>query len=121
MLCLRLSLPCRHDLSQASRKARVRRCPLGFDPSGRPHLLGTSRHSFLRIRNLLDRYLMDPSAAIGGSLVLLFRPPLMDILPMYVLFSLLTPSAFGAARRWGWKTVLFLSFLLWVGAQTDVR
>jgi hypothetical protein len=76
---------------------------------------------FPGIRNLLDRYLMDPSAAIGGSLVLLFRPPLMDILPMYVLFSLLTPAAFGAARRWGWKTVLFLSFLLWVGAQTDVR
>src|ERR1700733_13563343 len=49
MLCLRLSLPCRHDLSQASRKTRVGRCPLGFDPSGRPHLLGTSRHSFLCI------------------------------------------------------------------------
>ena len=51
------------------------------------------------IRNMLDRYLMDPWAAIGGSLVLLFRPPLMDILPMYVLFSFLTPAAFGAAQR----------------------
>ena len=49
------------------------------------------------IRNLLDHYLMNPWAAIGGSLVLLFRPPLMDILPMYVLFSFLTPAAFGAA------------------------
>ena len=73
------------------------------------------------IRNLLDSYLMNPWAAIGGSLALLFRPPLMDILPMYVLFSFLTPAAFGAAQRWGWKTVLFVSFSVWVIAQTDVR
>ncbi|MEY2616967.1 MAG: hypothetical protein QOH78_2740, partial [Verrucomicrobiota bacterium] len=76
---------------------------------------------FPGIINMLDRYLMDPWAAIGGSLALLFRPPLMDILPMYVLFSFLTPAAFGAARRWGWKTVLLVSFLVWVIAQTDVR
>jgi hypothetical protein len=73
------------------------------------------------IRNMLDRYLMDPWAAIAGSLVLLFRPPLMDILPMYVLFSFLTPAAFGAAQRWGWKTVLFVSFSAWIIAQTQVR
>jgi hypothetical protein len=73
------------------------------------------------IKDLLDRYLMDPWAAIAGSLALLFRPPLMDILPMYVLFSFLTPAAFGAAQRWGWKTVLFVSFSAWVIAQTQVR
>jgi hypothetical protein len=44
----------------------------------------------------------------------------MDILPMYVLFSFLTPAAFGAARRWGWKTVLFVSFSAWIIAQTQV-
>jgi hypothetical protein len=73
------------------------------------------------IKNMLDRYLMDPWAAIAGSLALLFRPPLMDILPMYVLFSFLTPAAFGAAQRWGWKTVLFVSFSAWIIAQTRVR
>ena len=73
------------------------------------------------IRNLLDRYLMDPWAAIGGSLALLFRPPLMDILPMYVLFSFLTPAAFGAAQRWGWKRVLFVSFSGWIIAQSHIR
>src|ERR1700736_4261583 len=51
------------------------------------------------IRNLLDHYLMNPWAAIGGSLALLFRPPLMVILPMYILFSFLTPAVFWAARR----------------------
>jgi hypothetical protein len=71
--------------------------------------------------NLLDRYLANPWAAVGGSLALVFRPPLMDILPMYVLFSLLTPAAFWAARRWGWKTVLLLSFSVWVIAQMHVR
>jgi hypothetical protein len=73
------------------------------------------------IKNMLDRYLMDPWAAIAGSLALVFRPPLMDILPMYVLFSFLTPAAFGAAQRWGWKTVLFVSFSVWIIAQTQVR
>jgi hypothetical protein len=73
------------------------------------------------ITNLLDHYLMNPWAAIGGSLALLFRPPLMDILPMYILFSFLTPAAFGAARRWGWKMVLLVSFSVWFIAQTHVR
>jgi hypothetical protein len=73
------------------------------------------------IKDMLDRYLMDPWAAIAGSLALLFRPPLMDILPMYVLFSFLTPVAFGAAQRWGWKTILFVSFSAWIIAQTQVR
>jgi hypothetical protein len=73
------------------------------------------------IRNMLDHYLMDPWAAIAGSLTLLFRPPLMDILPMYVLFSFLTPAAFAAAQRWGWKTVLLVSFSGWAIAQTQVR
>jgi hypothetical protein len=73
------------------------------------------------ITNLLDHYLMHPGAAILGSLALLFRPPLMDILPMYILFSLLTPVAFWAARRWGWKPVLLLSFSTWLVAQTHLR
>jgi hypothetical protein len=38
---------------------------------------------FPGIANLLDRYLINPLAAISGALALLFRPPLMDILPMY--------------------------------------
>src|ERR1700675_4494036 len=76
---------------------------------------------FPGIRNMLDRYLMHPWAAIGVSLALLYRPPLMDILSMYVLFSFLTPAAFGAAQRFGWKTVLFASFSVWVIAQTGVR
>jgi hypothetical protein len=40
---------------------------------------------------------------------------------MYVLFSFLTPAAFEAAQRWGWKTVLFVSFSAWIIAQRHVR
>src|SRR6202051_3592191 len=49
MLCVCLSISCRFALSQTRRKARVRRCSLLFDPPGRTHLPGTSRHSFLLI------------------------------------------------------------------------
>src|ERR1700757_4776730 len=76
---------------------------------------------FPGIRNLLDQYLMNPWAAIGGSLALLFRPPLMDILPIYILFSFLTPAVFRAAKRWGWKPVLLVSLSAWFIAQTHVR
>ena len=76
---------------------------------------------FPGIRNLLDHYLLNPWAAIGGSLALLFRPPLMDILPMYILFSFLTPAAFWAAQRWGWKAVLLVSASIWFIAQTHAR
>src|SRR6202790_3883854 len=73
------------------------------------------------ITNLLDHYLMHPWAAIIGALALVFRPPLMDILPMYVLFSLLTPAVFSAALRWGWRPVLLTSLSTWLIAQTHVR
>ena len=42
------------------------------------------------IKNLLDHYLINPWAAIGGSVALLFRPPLMDILPTLTAAILLT-------------------------------
>jgi hypothetical protein len=41
----------------------------------------------------------------------------MDILPMYIVFMLLTPIARKIARSFGWETVLFVSFIVWAGAQ----
>jgi hypothetical protein len=76
---------------------------------------------FPGVSNLLDQYLKNPLAALVGSAVLLFRPPLMDILPMYVWFSFLTPLAFLAARRWGWKAVIYTSLVVWLISQTRVR
>jgi hypothetical protein len=76
---------------------------------------------FPGVSNLLDQYLKNPLAALVGSAVLLFRPPMMDILPMYVGFSFLTPLAFLAARRWGWKAVIYTSLVVWLISQMRVR
>jgi len=76
---------------------------------------------FSGVGNLLDQYLRNPAAALVGSALLLFRPPLMDILPMYIWFSLLTPLAFLAAKRWGWKAVIYTSLAVWLISQTRVR
>jgi hypothetical protein len=75
---------------------------------------------FPGVTNLLDHYLRNPGAAIAGSVLLVFRPPLMDILPLYISFSLLTPLAFLAAQRWGWKAVIFTSVAVWLISQLRV-
>jgi hypothetical protein len=73
------------------------------------------------MQNLLDQYFKNPGAAMLAAAALVFQPPLMDILPMYVLFSLFTPCVFWAANKWGWKKVLFGSVGLWVVSQFRVR
>jgi hypothetical protein len=77
--------------------------------------------AFPGLTNLLDHFLRNPLAATIGALLLLFRPPLMDILPMYILFSFLTPAVFWAAQRWGWKLILSVSLSTWLIAQTHFR
>ena len=73
------------------------------------------------IQHLLDQYFKNPGAAILAAAALVFQPPLMDILPMYVLFSLLTPCVFWAANRWGWRKVLYASVVCWIVSQFRVR
>jgi hypothetical protein len=73
------------------------------------------------IQHLLDQYFKNPGAAMLAATALFFQPPLMDILPMYVVFSLLTPFAFWAAKRWGWKKVLVVSTTCWAVSQFHVR
>src|SRR6202011_5705962 len=73
------------------------------------------------IQHLLDQYFKNPGAAILAAAALVFQPPLMDILPMYVLFSFLTPCVFWAASRWGWKRVLLDSVGFWIISQFRVR
>ena len=76
---------------------------------------------FPGIQHLLDQYFKNPGAAILAAAALVFQPPLMDILPMYVLFSLLTPCVFWAANRWGWRKVLYASVVCWIVSQFRVR
>ncbi len=73
------------------------------------------------ISNLLDFYLAHPFVAIIGSVLLLYCPPLLDILPMYVIFLFFTPVLLSAAVRCGWKKILFLSACVWLLAQFGLR
>jgi hypothetical protein len=71
--------------------------------------------------NLLNFYLAHPVVAILGSILLIYCPPLLDILPMYVLFLFFTPMLLTAAIRYGWTRILVASGLVWVGAQFGLR
>jgi hypothetical protein len=71
--------------------------------------------------NLLDFYLAHPFVAIVGSVLLIYCPPLLDILPMYVTFLFFTPMLLSASVRFGWKRILAASGLVWLLAQFGLR
>ena len=73
------------------------------------------------ITNLLDFYLAHPFEAIVGSVLLLYCPPLLDILPMYVTFLFFTPMVLSASVRFGWRKVLAASGTVWLLAQFGLR
>ena len=73
------------------------------------------------ISNLLNFYLAHPLVAIVGSVLLLYCPPLLDILPMYVTFLFFTPLVLSAAVRFGWRRILLASGSVWLLAQFGLR
>jgi hypothetical protein len=73
------------------------------------------------ITNLLNFYLMHPFVAIAGSVLLIYCPPLLDILPMYVTFLFFTPMLLSAAVRFGWRWILAASAFIWLFAQFGLR
>ena len=56
--------------------------------------VGVSFHS-LALQNLLSFYLQHPKQATIAAVLLEYRPSLLDILPMYIVFMLLTPTRAG--------------------------
>ena len=73
------------------------------------------------ISNLLDFYLAHPLVAIVGSVLLIYCPPLLDILPMYVTFLFFTPVVLSAAVRFGWRWIMAASVSVWLLAQFGLR
>ncbi len=73
------------------------------------------------IYNLLDFYIGHPWTAILGSVVLLYCPPLLDILPMYVIFLAASPLVLSFGVRFGWRKLLAGSGLIWLAAQCGGR
>lgn len=75
----------------------------------------TTRQS--AITNLVSFYLQHPVQAVAGALLLVYNPPLLDILPMYILFMLASPLVLVQGARRGWGGMLAASVVLWLGAQ----
>ena len=73
------------------------------------------------LMNLLDFYLAHPVVAIVGSVLLIYCPPMLDILPMYVTFLFFTPLLLSASLRYGWRRILAVSGLVWLMAQSGLR
>ena len=74
------------------------------------------------LHNLLDFYFSVGfrHASVDAAL-LAYRPPLLDILPMYVIFMGLTPLLITVARYIGWRSILAGSLVLWLMAQLGLR
>jgi hypothetical protein len=74
------------------------------------------------LHNLLDFYFsVGPKRAAVDAALLAYRPPLLDILPMYVIFMGLTPIVLTIGQRIGWRSILAGSFVLWLMAQLGLR
>jgi len=73
------------------------------------------------LEHLLDFYIAHPAVAIVGSLLLIYCPPLLDILPIYVIFLLASPFAFSIAVRRSWGPVIAGSTIIWLLAQFGLR
>lgn len=74
------------------------------------------------LHNLLDFYFMaGPEQAITEAALLIYRPPLLDILPLYIIFLAMSSILILLARRFGWKPILWGSFAFWVLAQFGFR
>jgi hypothetical protein len=69
------------------------------------------------ITDLVSYFLEHPVKALLGGLLLVYNPPLLDILPMYVIFMLASPLLLLHATHHGWTPILLVSAAMWLGAQ----
>jgi len=69
------------------------------------------------ITNLVSFFLDNPPTAVFSGMLLLYNPPLLDILPMYIVFMLASPLVLLFGNRHGWRGLLVISGLVWLAAQ----
>jgi hypothetical protein len=108
------------DISKRTTRIYVYHCALLAIAFTLIAKVGVSLHS-LALQNLLSFYLQHPKQATIAAALLEYRPSLLDILPMYIVFMLLTPLARKIAHRWNWDPVIFISFAVWTAAQFGLR
>jgi hypothetical protein len=74
------------------------------------------------LHNLLDFYFIaGAKQSITEAALLIYRPPLLDILPMYIVFLVFTSAALLLTRRVGWKPILLAALVVWMFAQFGFR
>ncbi len=69
------------------------------------------------VKNLMSFYLQHPFTGLLAGVALVYQPPLLDILPLYILFMLISPWILAHGLRHGWAGILGLSLGLWLLAQ----
>lgn len=74
------------------------------------------------LHNMFDFYFSAGAhRAVTDAFLLVYRPPLLDILPMYILFLALTGIVLTAASWISWRPVLATSGAFWLLAQFGFR
>ena len=71
------------------------------------------------VTDLASFYVDHRHAALVSGLLLAYNPPLLDILPMYVLVLAVSPLVLEHASRRGWAALLIVSAGLWLFAQHE--
>lgn len=69
------------------------------------------------VTDLMSFYLAKPVTALATGLLLIYTPPLLDILPLYLVFMLVTPWLLAYGIRKGWRRPLLISVIIWLLAQ----
>jgi hypothetical protein len=69
------------------------------------------------VKDLVSYYLAHPLRAFISGLLLIYEPALLDILPMYIFFMLLSPWVLAFGMRHGWGLVMAASLGLWGASQ----
>ena len=74
------------------------------------------------VHNLLNYYFTvgRPRAFIDAAFMF-YRPPLLDILPIYIIFLAVTPFAVLLGTKWGWKYAFTGGLALWLFAQFGLK
>jgi hypothetical protein len=74
------------------------------------------------LHNMMDFYfLAGVERAVRDGLLLIYRPPLLDIIPLYVGFCLMSPLLLLLGKRISWRLVLGGSAAIWLAAQFGFR
>jgi hypothetical protein len=72
------------------------------------------------VKNLVSYYLAEPRDGFLFGLLLIYEPALLDILPMYIFFMLMSPWVLAFAMRHGWTLVMVASVAVWAAAQFGI-